>query len=964
MKPKTAIVSVVSLLTTLLPSTGMAGSGDSQTAGGESIYHAIPLNKYGIWAIVDTTPHGDQTAAYLTSRSKGENKTGRIESREVTLTQPKIRLKIRGWDSQSGSAGKNRVELVDADDGSVLLAAAPPQGDAPAWVEWKTKPLVGKKVFFRLADDDNNTAFAWIGLDAVYAGTDFRSDFSNGPRELEQWSVPGVEGEIRDFHGIPFNVSEATPIPDKGSASYELKAKADRIFLFGMVNSIDQGCPVWAPIEYYSQRYFIGDQLGEIKLTYADGTEATYPLTLGDSMWWGLISLQHPEPFVSDENATQILSDSLKLFPAKPSQNYLAVITPEDKAIEKIELVDLPEKDGVPVITGLTVESSGGLNIADATPLQSKSVLAPALQEFLESHSLEPENGPNPTRQARIKSLQNLLYTTHKNFPKSVPLSIPEGYRGPKVDFEGNEFAQVLMNIFYHNVKDMDERVDERGMYHTSAKGAASWGGYFGFGTWNTNWSSYHTHTWARDMGRAVMELTALGLTDKALLNADYAILMGRVWEEGQMPEMQLIESHGMKIGTYDFDGHKVPYHWCRILNIPGTKNGWLDNDSHGLTMMEMYFLWKRLPDQTEWLESRWKYLAKAGDWVQWLYDNPELSGATDKNILTDSESSHGRGYSIYPDYTCMEGLLGFAEMAESIGKTGKAQQWRKTAAKLRNGMSTYLVDEPPYGKTWTLKSAGWPHHSTILAPVILSADTQSYTMDDLDEKFKLVTENSYQRLVDYTRMYTPYCAYGAAMGYSQGFVTQTALLLDRMDEASEMLRWIARLTYYDAPIEAEKYLVPEGAEIIPTGEFWHRIGDLGNGVQQAEIIKALRLVLGVDNTGGDYDLQLVPRLPLDWTGMKTEEYPVWIQKNGKPHRVELDYDLQRVGRGLVFTVHSDAALPKLEVRLGALKKPTPDFGVLLDGKRIDAQLEKSGDSFWVRCEIPEGMRDFILEIR
>ncbi len=236
--------------------------------------------------------------------------------------------------------------------------------------------------------------------------------------------------------------------------------------------------------------------------------------------------------------------------------------------------------------------------------------------------------------------------------------------------------------------------------------------------------------------------------------------------------------------------------------------------------------------------------------------------------------------------------------------------------------------------------------------------------MDDLDEKFKLVTENSYQRLVDYTRMYTPYCAYGAAMGYSQGFVTQTALLLDRMDEASEMLRWIARLTYYDAPIEAEKYLVPEGAEIIPTGEFWHRIGDLGNGVQQAEIIKALRLVLGVDNTGGDYDLQLVPRLPLDWTGMKTEEYPVWIQKNGKPHRVELDYDLQRVGRGLVFTVHSDAALPKLEVRLGALKKPTPDFGVLLDGKRIDAQLEKSGDSFWVRCEIPEGMRDFILEIR
>jgi len=280
----------------------------------------------------------------------------------------------------------------------------------------------------------------------------------------------------------------------------------------------------------------------------------------------------------------------------------------------------------------------------------------------------------------------------------------------------------------------------------------------------------------------------------------------------------------------------------------------------------------------------------------------------------------------IFPSRLQPIGLIGFAEMADTIGESAKARKWRKTAKKLRKGMAEYLVDEPPYGKTWTLKSAGWPHHSTILAPVILSADTQSYTMDDWDNAFTHVTRNSFQRLVDNTRKYTPYCAYGAAMGYSQGFVTQTALLLDRMDEASEMLRWIARFTYYDAPIEAEKYLVPEGAEIIPTGEFWHRIGDLGNGVQQAETLKVLRLVIGVDNTGGDYEIRFVPRLPLDWTGIKIEDYPVWIRKNGKPHRVELGYDLQRNGRGMIFTVTSDTVLPKVELRLGALKKPDPAF--------------------------------------
>jgi len=82
------------------------------------------------------------------------------------------------------------------------------------------------------------------------------------------------------------------------------------------------------------------------------------------------------------------------------------------------------------------------------------------------------------------------------------------------------------------------------------------------------------------------------------------------------------------------------------------------------------------------------------------------------------------------------------------------------------------------------------------------------------------------------------------------------------------------------------------------------------------------------------------------------------------PQRVDVAYNLQRNGRGLLFTVTSDTALPELGIRLGALKKPDPAFGVLLDGEYIESTTVKSGDAYWVTCAIPAGKKDFTLEIR
>ena len=77
---------------------------------------------------------------------------------------------------------------------------------------------------------------------------------------------------------------------------------------------------------------------------------------------------------------------------------------------------------------------------------------------------------------------------------------------------------------------------------------------------------------------------------------------------------------------------------------------------------------------------------------------------------------------------------------------------------------------------------------------------------------------------------------------------------------------------------------MPEGVQIDPTGRYWYRAGDLGNGVQEAEIVKTLRLVIGVDDTQ-PARLHFFPRMPLGWTEMSVDKYPVLCRARGKLDR-------------------------------------------------------------------------------
>jgi hypothetical protein len=312
-----------------------------------------------------------------------------------------------------------------------------------------------------------------------------------------------------------------------------------------------------------------------------------------------------------------------------------------------------------------------------------------------------------------------------------------------------------------------------------------------------------------------------------------------------------------------------------------------------------------------------------------------------------------------------MTSLEGLARMADSIGQTESANLWRDRAAQMRSAMlSQYLISDPRYGSVWTLKYAGWPNKSTVLGPLILQADYTSYSAQNgiqSDPKWQVADSAAYQRLID---TYKPLGFYGWAMGYGQGFVTQSALLLDRMNDATAMFDWTAK-EIYDPRVGSAAFIVPEGAQLDPTGRFIYRTGDQGNGVQEDEIIKAFRILIGIDDLDPQH-LRVMPRMPYGWTEVAVDKYPALYSHDGKVETALLNYRLVRSsGRpgkkpnaGMSLDLSSNKPIGPVSVRVGPFKDSPSPTSVLINGKHPDgASVSHSGDSYWVSFTTSPGPR-------
>jgi hypothetical protein len=743
----------------------------------------------------------------------------------------------------------------------------------------------------------------------------------------------GAKGPNQKFlsrYGVPF-VEGTLKLPQGGSAQVDIGAAVKRIFFLGMTDSANTRS--WFDPRDYSSRFFVGDELGQIRLNYADGSTQVFPLLLGEGVWWGKSFYQCPEPFLTDTHLRKTFAAVMRLYPPAPVMDgeYVAVIAPKPSAIQSITITNSPAKMGGLVITGITIETVETNGIAGATAVSS-APFPPEFEKFVKTESLRPLGEGENQAQRRLNDFRRAFYDNAENFHGRVASEQPPDYSGPKILFKGDLFAKILANAFSYNVRDMTAKIDEDGIYHTSTKGALfSWGAAQ-YGTFRTNVGRYYDESWCRDMGRSLQELTVLDYTNDAGRCADYCLRTARLWEEQPL-----------------FKGMLLPRHWGRIANKPKNAPPF-ENDGQGLVTMFLYKLWQRLPDRDQWLRSRWPDVKGAGDWILWQFDHPEISGATNGVLHTTGECAAMDGYSVYADYACMNALRALAEMADSIGETNSSAQWRDRAGKMRKAIADqYIVNDPKYGRVWTLDFAGWPDKSTVLGPLIFLADYEGFAPEDDDPEWRPVNEAAYQRLID---TYKPFGFYGQAMGYGQGFVTESALLLDRMRDASQMLDWAAK-QIYDPRFNC--FIVPEGVQIDQTGHFWFRTGDLGNGVQEAEIVKTLRLVIGVDDTQPNR-IQFYPRMPYGWNEISVEKYPVLFEQSGKMETTFMNYKLERSGNKMNLQISSGKDLGPVATRLGPFENQPEASNVRVNGKiPAGASVQRSGDSWWVRFTLPVG---------
>jgi hypothetical protein len=343
-----------------------------------------------------------------------------------------------------------------------------------------------------------------------------------------------------------------------------------------------------------------------------------------------------------------------------------------------------------------------------------------------------------------------------------------------------------------------------------------------------------------------------------------------------------------------------------------------------------------------------------AGDWVPLQFDHRDLSGAADGVLHTTGESAWakggGGGQSVYPDSICMTALEGLTQMADSIGETQSAERRRDRKEKMRKGIPAhYLITDPKYGRVWTLDSAGWAYKGTVLGPLIELADYNGFAPEDDVPDWRPANEAAFQRLID---TYRPLGLYGEGMGYGQGFVTQAALLLDHMGDVTPMLDWIAK-EIYDPRFGS--FVVPEGIVIDPTGQFWFRTGDLGNGAQEAEIIKSLRVVIGVDDTQPQC-VRIFPRMPYGQNEIAVEKYPVLFERAGKTNTALMHYRLERTTAKMNLDISSDKELGPVAIRLGPFAHQPNASSIRVNGRSpAGTSIQHSGDSWWVRFTSPVG---------
>ena len=212
--------------------------------------------------------------------------------------------------------------------------------------------------------------------------------------------------------------------------------------------------------------------------------------------------------------------------------------------------------------------------------------------------------------------------------------------------------------------------------------------------------------------------------------------------------------------------------------------------------------------------------------------------------------------------------LLGYSRLFKAIGDDEYCRKCLDLSIELRDGVNRhFMMEHPRYGQVYTDTTDDcWTYEYKRMVDLLIFSDLYGYDMQGIDPDWFGLMSRTYDAEKE---VYFDPCS-ARQMGYGQGYITQAALMLDRYDDFTNCVNAAADMCYHHSDWP---YIVPEGIIVHGSKRFWFRNSDLGNAVQQAEIVKCARLIAGIDDILPERGVKLVPRLPNNWKSIDIKNF-------------------------------------------------------------------------------------------
>ena len=544
----------------------------------------------------------------------------------------------------------------------------------------------------------------------------------------------------------------------------------------------------------------------------------------------------------------------------------------------------------------------------------------------------------------------------------------------PAMRFGGCDFASRMNAIYAETVNDLITKVEmgqdpnyKKGFLHTS--------------TFPHNYTNYYNEMWSRDSGRGLIEIARLGFAELALPVARYMLsALNDADHWGRIIDRYTGKSgKPAQVGDYETDGN--------ALILLGIYNTWLAAGREPALAKE--FLQGVAP-VIDWIDR----MMQSSPYGGLLPCKSELSGNPNTPYVVYAV------YPNYGIKTALAALKPMAEAAGDKATVQKLTEMHEKltkalSEKLVEGERSWTPE-----KTKAAFSRYSPVREGCWINGIDSRDGSEYSYADWDSihfpiyawtrqlpfifdsdlglcspeqgSHATVNSNSYEYILEqmckgiYFRKYgfvSNTCWEGmrgrhddTMTGYGQGFMTQAAILMDDVNAYTKLLEGVARLAYdgdvmqptshemnpwilhecfdYDAYENAQDHT----AGFHCNGRFgvMENPGDEGNLVQEAEPLKAMTLMSGIENGA---KLRILPRIPWTYDTIEVKDFPVF--QNGQSGRISYHMEHERWLRKVRVNVESTIPLD-YDFRVG----PFPQVCNFTDTK--DCRKETTKNASWI----------------